>query len=130
MECAICYEKFFKPNSQEEYKKIYEENVINKNDDEIMKFINLLITPKNNTTYSCPTPNCECIICNDCFAKITHEIMGVNDDDVLPIRYDYFVCPYCRQIDWKYYMNTVLNELQKKFLSTEEFMKAYYKKCC
>ena len=36
---------------------------------------------------------------------------------------------YCRQIDWKYYMNNVFNELQKKVLGEEEFIEGFYKRC-
>ena len=50
------------------------------------------------------------------------------EEDDMPSTYDYFKCPYCRQIDWKYYMNNVFNELQKKLLSEEEFIYAVYKR--
>ena len=130
MKCAICYEKFFTPKTEEEFKKIYKENFKNNNYDEIMKFDNLLITSKHNNTYICPTPNCKCLICCDCWIKITHNgknLMEAEEDD-MPSTYDYFKCPYCRQIDWKYYMNNVFNELQKKLLSEEEFIYAVYKR--
>jgi len=131
MECAICYEKFFQPNTQEEFKKIYEENVKNKNYDEMMKFKNLLITSKHNTTHSCPTPNCECVTCGDCWIKITHNCKSIDEmtKDDMPSIYDYFECPYCRQIDWKDYMINVFNELQKKVLGEEEFRRLFFKKC-
>ena len=112
MECAICYEKFFTPKTEEEFKKKYKENV------------------KNNNTHICPTPNCKCLICCDCWIKITHNgknLMEAEEDD-MPSTYDYFKCPYCRQIDWKYYMDNVFNELQKKLLSEEEFIYAVYKR--
>jgi hypothetical protein len=130
MECAICYETFFKPKTQEEIEKAYKENVKNNNYDEIMKFKGLLITPKHNYTHSCPTPNCECIICGDCWIKITHNGKSIDEmtNDDMPSIYDYFKCPYCRQIDWKYYMDNVFNELQKKLLSEEEFILEIYKK--
>jgi hypothetical protein len=41
---------------------------------------------------------------------------------------DSYKCPYCRQIDWKYYMNYVLDTLQLKVLGEEEFYKAYIKR--
>lgn len=131
MECAICYGRFFKPNSREEFEKIYEENVKNNNYDEMMKFKNFLITSKHNTTHYCPTPNCECIICGDCWIKITHNGKSIDEmtEDDMPSIYDYFECPYCRQIDWKDYMNNVFNELQKKVLGEEEFQKLFFKKC-
>jgi 3-dehydroquinate dehydratase len=63
MECAICFEKFFTPKTKEELEKIYNENVKNNTYDEIINFENLLITSKHNTTHTCPTSNCQCIIC-------------------------------------------------------------------
>ena len=131
MECAICYEKFFTPKSQEEFEKIYNENVKDNNFDEIDKFFNLLITHKINYTHSCSTPNCECLICRDCWINITHNGKGIYEMTVdnMPSIYDYFKCPYCKQIDWKDYMNNVFNELQEKILGKEEFFKAVYKRC-
>lgn len=125
MECAICFEKFFTPKTKDELEKKYKENVKNDDYDEIMKFKNLLITSKHNETHTCSTPNCECLICGDCWIKITHngkDLMEVSIDD-MPSIYDYFICPYCRNIDWKYYMNNVFNELQQKVLGHEEFKK-------
>ena len=125
MECAICFEKFFTPKTKEELEKLYKENVKNDDYDEIMKFKNLLITSKHNETHTCSTPNCECLICGDCWIKITHNgksLMEASIDD-MPSMYDYFICPYCRNIDWKYYMNNVLNELQRKVLGNEVFQK-------
>ena len=37
-------------------------------------------------------------------------------------------CPYCKQINWKYYMNNVFNELQQKVLGEEEFYEIMLKK--
>ena len=131
MECAICYEKFFTPKSQKEFEKIYNENVKNNNYNEIMKFKNLLITPKHNDTHSCSTPNCECLICGDCWIHITHKGRGFDEmtEADMPSIYDKFICPYCRQIDWKYYMNNVFTELQKKNLGEEEFIEAFFTRC-
>jgi hypothetical protein len=131
MECAICYEKIFTPTTEEECKKIYNEIVKNEDYIEIMKFYNLVITPKHNNTHTCSTPNCECVICGDCWIKITHkgkDIMDATVDD-MPSIYDQFTCPYCRNIDWKDYMNNVFNELQKKVLGEEEFKELFLKKC-
>ena len=131
MECAICYKTFFKPKTQEELKKMIEENIKNNDFNEIMEFYDLLITPKHDTTHSCSTPHCECIICRGCWIKITHN--GKNIDqltkDDMPSIYDFFKCPFCRQIDWKDYMNNVFNELQQKVLGKEEFIKVFSKKC-
>ena len=130
MECAICYEKFYKPKTHKELKKMYKQNVKNDNFDEIMKFRNLLITNNHNETHVCSTPNCECVICRDCWIKITHK--GKDDKDVtiddMPGKFDYFRCPYCRNIDWKDYMRKVLNELQEKVLGEEEFKKIFIEK--
>jgi hypothetical protein len=49
--------------------------------------------------------------------------------DDMPSIYDYFICPYCRNIDWKDYMNNVFNELQQTVLGKEEFNKLFFKKC-
>ena len=131
MECAICYEKFFQPNTQKEFETLYKENVKNDDYNEIVKFENYLITHRHNTTHKCSTPNCNCIICCDCWIKITHNGKNIDEmtEDDMPSIYDYFECPYCRQVDWKYYMNNVFNELQKKVLGEEEFIKTFYKKC-
>ena len=131
MECALCYEKFFTPKTKEELEKMYEENVKNNDYNEVIKFENLLITTKHNTTHSCPTVNCECIICGDCWIKITHNGKSIDEmmEYDMPSIYDYFKCPFCRQIDWKHYMNNVFNELQQKVLGEEEFYKVLYKRC-
>ena len=126
MECAICYEKFFTPKTKEEFEKIYKENVKN---NELMKFMNLLITSNHNETHTCSTPNCGCLICGDCWIKITcngKDIDEMTEDDI-PSIYDYFYCPYCRQIDWKHYMKNVLIELQQKVLG-DEFDEMYFRK--
>jgi hypothetical protein len=131
MKCAICYEKFFTPETEEECKKIYNEFVKNDDYNEIMKFYNLVVTPKHNNTHTCSTPNCGCLICGDCWTKITHngkDIMDATVDDI-PSIYDYFTCPYCRNIDWKDYMINVFNELQQKVLGKEEFKELFFKKC-
>ena len=131
MECAICNKKFFTPKSQEELEKIYKENVKKNDYGEIMKFYNLLITSKHNTTHSCSTPNCHCLICGDCWCNITYKVKGIdeiNEDDISSIN-NIFECPYCRQIDLKYYMNNVFNELQQKVLGEKEFIAVFYKRC-
>ena len=127
MECAICFEKFLILKTKEEFEEI-KKNMKNNDYSEIMKFKNLLITSK---THTCSTPNCECLICRDCWIKITHkgkDIMEATLDD-MPGIYDYFICPYCRNIDWKDYMNNVFNELQQKVLGEEQFNELFYKKC-
>ena len=130
MECAVCYEKFFTPKTQEEVEKIYKENVKNNDYDEIIKINNLLITSKHNNTHTCSTPNCECLICGNCWIKITHNLIWKKEahDDDIPSMYDYFECPYCRQVNWKDYMNNVFNELQKKVLGEDEFIEEFYKR--
>ena len=125
MKCAICFETFFRPKTKKELEKMYDENVKNNDYNEVMKFETLLITTKHNTTHACSTPNCERIICGDCWVKITHNGKSIDEmmENDMPSIYDYFECPFCRQIDWKYYMNNVFNELQKKVLGEEEFYK-------
>jgi hypothetical protein len=122
MKCAICYEKFLKP-SQEEFVELLNE-MRNKNFNEIIKIRNFLITPKHNTTHTCHTPNCECIICSECWFKHTHNAKSMYEITInnIPSLYTYFKCPYCRQIDWKDYMNNVFQELQIKVLGSEEFI--------
>jgi len=131
MECAICFDKFFRPTSQEELEKMYKENVKYNDYNDMIKFQNLLITPKHNETHICSTHNCECVICGSCWIKITHkgkDVLDATEDD-MPSKHELFACPFCRNIDWKYYMNTnVLTELQLKVLGTEEFCKLIYKK--
>jgi hypothetical protein len=130
MECAICFEKFLTPKSKEELEKLYKENIKNNNFDDWCKFSNLIITSKHNETHVCSTPNCECIICRDCWIKITNngkDIMEATEDDI-PSIYDYFICPYCRNIDWKYYMHNVFTELQQKVLGMEEYTKLFIQK--
>ena len=129
MECAICYEKFFIPKTQEEFERIYEENVKNNNYDEIQKFLNLVITSKHNTTHSCSTPNCECFICEDCWIKVTYgkSIDEMTEEDMS--NNFHFKCPHCRQVDWKDCMNNVFNELQSKVLGEEEALEVIYRRC-
>ena len=95
-----------------------------KDNNEIMKLRNLLITPNHNTTHVCSTPNCSCIICENCWIKVTHK--GKDWDTItendMPTIYDKFVCPYCRNVDWKDYMNNVLHELRFKILTNEEII--------
>ena len=94
-----------------------------------MKFKNLLVTANHNETHVCSTPNCNCVICRTCWIKITHkgkDDMATIDD--MPSKFEYFSCPYCRNIDWKDYMKKVLNELQEKVLGKEEFKKIFIEK--
>ena len=135
MECPICYEKFIIPKTnaelQEEIKKM---NKIFEGPEEhsdkcnkLFHFENLLISPKHNPTHACSTPNCNCIICGNCWERIT--CGGTNFQDMEPPSiYKTFKCPYCRNIDWKYYMNNVFNELQIKVLGLEEFGNLMWKK--
>ena len=56
------------------------------------------------------------------------DIFDATEDDIPGIN-DIFVCPYCRNIDWKDYMNNVFNELQQKVLGEEKFNELFFKKC-
>lgn len=116
MECAICYEKFVKPMNKEEL-----ETMLNSYDGGILKFKNLLITTRHNTTHTCPTLNCNCIICGDCWFKLTR----TNKSSVSNI-YEYFKCPYCRQIDWKEYMSKFVLIDLKKLTNNEEFSNEFF----
>ncbi len=128
MECAICYNKFFIPKNGEELIKLIEENVKNNNFNEQTKFMNLVITPKHNTTHTCSTVNCNCIICDNCWIKILCNGKTIDEAELddLPNIYSYFKCPYCRQIDWKEYMNNVFMELKQKILPEDEFLLETY----
>ena len=46
----------------------------------------------------------------------------------MPSIYDYFTYPYCKNVDWKDYMNNVFNQLQQKVLGDKEFKKLIIKK--
>ena len=114
MYCYICFETFFTPKTQEELKKIYKQNI--KNYEDYLKFTNFLIIPNYNESHKCYIENCDSLICRDCWNKINHKgksflYTNVNDRQTI---YEYVMCPYCRNIDWKYYMNNVFNELNKK----------------
>jgi len=128
MECAICYEKFFTPKTKEELKCLLYEKSSYK---EIEMFKNLLITNKQNETHACSTPNCKCIICRDCWIKLTHKGKDIDEMTVddMPTINNKFVCPCCKIIDWKYYMNNVFNELQEKALGEEVFHELLFSKC-
>ena len=128
MDCSICYEKFFRPKTQEELKTLFKENV--KCAGDLLKFQNLLITRKNNSTYSCSTPNCSCIICGDCLHKMHYNGKSVEEytEDDMPEANYLFECPLCRQIDWKFRMNKVFFELQQKVLSEEDFGNLFMEK--
>ena len=128
MECAICYEKFFIPKSGEDLEKMLKENV--KNNDELWKFYNLLVTRKHSKIHYCPTPNCKCVICGICWERICNNgksIEEVTEDDRASI-YDTFKCPYCKITDWKDYMENVFDELQKTVLGEDEYFETMMNK--
>jgi len=131
MECYICYNKIFIPKTSEEHNelkkrfmKLYKDITGTYKICELIKFKGCIITDKNNPTYKCPTPNCNSIICGNCFIKLTHngkDLIDITDDD-LPDWNDIIVCPYCREKDWKYYMkNNVLDQLQRQILKNDEY---------
>jgi hypothetical protein len=49
-------------------------------------------------------------------------------EDDMPSINDTFICPYCRNVDWKDYMENVFNELQEKILGKEEFLEIFSQK--
>jgi len=132
MECSICYESFFLPKSNEDYKfKNLPENLKKNSYINLSAIRNLLITDKYNSTYKCPIENCDSIICQKCWTSLLYNSVlqkksirnnlsdaeegrdddDDGDDDDLDIYY-LFSCPYCRNIDWKQYMsNHVLLQL-------------------
>jgi len=114
MECAICFEKFFTPISKEELVDWLEDK---KNNRVEGNMFNLLVTSKHNNNHRCYIENCHCVICGDCWDKITQQ----KNDNV-----QYFRCPYCRNIDWKEYMTNVFVELKIKVLGEEEYFKLMY----
>jgi len=103
--CSICFEDFC-------YLK--EECIIL-----FKKFTNLskieaLCNPKN--IHICHNNNCNKIICNYCWVRITSDL---DPDPNYPT-----LCPFCRTIDWKEYKNTFIHtELLKKVLGQEGFKK-------
>jgi hypothetical protein len=115
MECAICFEKFFTPKSKEEFVNWLHNKKVNRLEGNMF---NLLVTSKHNNNHRCYIENCQCIICGDCWDKITKQ---KKDNQT-----QYFKCPYCRNIDWKEYMNNVFDELQIKVLGDEEYFKQMY----
>jgi|LauGreSuBDMM15SN_2_FD.fasta_scaffold454407_1 hypothetical protein len=115
MECAICFEKFFTPNSKEELVTWLEDKKVNRVE---CNMFNLLVTSKHNNNHTCCIENCHCVICGECWDKITKQ---KNDGPS-----QYFRCPYCRNIDWKDYMNIVFDELQIKVLGKDEYFKVMY----
>jgi hypothetical protein len=113
MECAICLENFVLPRTNEDLDRWYNEKCKTKDSIERKKLENLLITKTHNQTHACPNPSCTCLICGDCWRTITNNGQGGSTE--------YFVCPYCRHIDWKYSMIIVLVELQRTVLGYEKY---------
>ncbi len=105
--------------------------VKNNSADEIHKFFNYLLIDKHNTTYKCPTPNCEYIICNICYnnVKTLNEENKEYSQYNVPSKYSIFMCPYCRTKDWKDYYTNVLNDLVIKVQGQKEFDKSFINKC-
>ena len=101
MECSLCYETFLTPKTKREFVQLLNEH------ETIGHFLNRLITSTHNTTYTCSTRNCERLFCNQCWTRIKTK-------GRIPTYYDYFTCPFCRQIDWKHYKKNVLYELREK----------------
>ena len=124
MECAICYDKIFKPTTDKEYDEV-KKIMMNLNTENMQKFKMQIITNKNNPTYKCNTPKCKFIICGNCFIKLTHngkDLEHITDND-LPTWNSTIICSYCRQVNWKYYMkNNVLDQLQRKILKKKKYI--------
>jgi hypothetical protein len=80
MECAICYERFLTPKTKKEFAALLNEHVKQNDDEEIERFLNLIITPRHNNTHTCTTPMCESLFCLNCWGKIKRG----------------GICPFCR----------------------------------
>jgi hypothetical protein len=129
MECSICYEKFIYPTSKVEFEKLFENyNNINYTLDKRRNFLNfmrLVITSRHNETIQCETPNCNSIICSNCWTKYTDRENESFDkfDNTLD------KCPFCKQVYWKYYMKNIVHfELLMKVLNVDEFNEYTFKK--
>ena len=101
MECTICYETFLTPKTKRDFLTLLNEH------ETIDHFLNRVMTPTYNTTYTCPTRNCERLFCKQCWTTIKTK-------GRVPSYSHYFTCPFCRQIDWKNYKKNVLYELKEK----------------
>jgi hypothetical protein len=130
MECSICYENFLYANSQEETIELYANFKKNKNIDEfeiMSKFEGFLITSKHNETQKCDSPNCNSMICGNCWIDYTADELLVSNKEL-------FKCPFCRQIYWKYYMKNnvhsqlIITVLKKNHLSKDEIAKHIYER--
>ncbi len=136
MECAICYEKFLTPKNHVEFENLLNEKSKNNDCNEILLFFNYLLTEKYDTSYKCQTPNCKCLICNNCFMNvIKRDVLNneyeYNNENEMTSKYSKIKCPYCRKVDWKFYFtNNVLDELQMKLLGKTEYAKSVYNKIC
>ena len=99
---------------------------------EYISFLNYLITNKHNTSYKCPTYNCQRTVCLNCYNsikindEINNEYEEANEYNDFPSNYSIFRCPYCRNVDWKDYMNNVFYELQIKVLGVKEFQRLFF----
>ena len=51
-----------------------------------------------NTSYKCPTLNCNIEICTSCYGKLNNKY--IEDPP--------FACPFCREIDWKEHFTAIL----------------------
>jgi hypothetical protein len=84
----------------------------------------------NTYNFNCSTPNCNCILCDDCKFKLSSNgksIDEITENELRAINIK-FVCPYCKCIDWKDYMESVFQELQLKVLGEELYYEIMFKK--
>ena len=137
MECVICCEKYYYPKSQEELSERLHQAIDGLPNggpiwySAIEKFKALLITQKHNTIHQCYNPKCGCLTCDYCWSRYVNNGKEQNNKTVddMPGIYDTFKCPYCREIDWKFYYGNVLQELEKTVLGMDEWRKMFLEKC-
>lgn len=121
MECSICYEKFITVNSFEEF-KILMGSVDKKDVSGFVKFQHMI-----NKPFICCIDTCKSICCDGCISNIRTggNIMDMTEEDIEELEdqtIHNYKCPFCRNIDWKGYMKTVvLNQLQSQILTDDEY---------
>ncbi len=112
MECSICYEEFIQPISQENSEELQNKFMSEHNDDidKDIKFMCLLLLPKQMPVYTCQNDKCCKHMCDYCYGNT------INEKKL-------FKCHYCRVYDYKTFMRiNVLRELQINVLGKDGFI--------
>lgn len=113
MECAICYNKFIQPTSDENCEELKKEFMANHtyDNDKDIKYMSLLLIPNMKPRYRCQNDKCGMYMCDYCYENT------INEKEL-------FKCHYCRMNDYKTYMKiNVFRELQIKVLGKDGFRK-------